>query len=470
MKRTCSLWLAASLAAALCAASLGAATRPRYGGTLRIELQSATASPMPATWRGNPAEERLAALLYDRLVRFDDSGRPQPELAISWQHDAARRSWQFRLRAGVRFHDGTSLTPSPVVAALESVDARRRLSVFGDTLVIESAQPMPNLLAELASARGSIFRRSSAGQAVGTGPFRLDAWEPGRHARLVANDDYWAGRPFLDAVEISMGRPLRDQWVNFELGKADLVELPPEEVRRAVQEGRRTWTSMPVELLAIVFTPGRAAAGEARLRAALSGSIDRDELQNVLLALQGEAAGALLPQWVSGYAFLFPAARELAPARAHAAELASALRRVSLVYDAADALAQRVAERIAVNAREAGFTVQVIGAADPSRAADADARLVRLRIHAPDPFAAFTELTEALPRSATETPPVSPEQLYAAERALLDSAGVIPVVRLPDCAALGARVRGWSAAPWGAWRLEEVWLAPEPAGRARGAR
>src|SRR5262249_6174807 len=95
-------WLAAIERAWWALAALGtcafgghAAVRPQYGGVLRVELRAASVSLEPARWRAGSADfatsERLAALLFDRLVSLDNYGRFQPQLATEWTHDAAAK-------------------------------------------------------------------------------------------------------------------------------------------------------------------------------------------------------------------------------------------------------------------------------------------------------------------------------------------------------------------------------------------
>jgi len=191
------------------------------------------------------AQESLATLAFDRLVVWSDSAQPQPALAVSWRHDAEFKRWEFQLRPGVKFHDGSPLSAASAAAALEHLGA----VAAGDALLIHSEQAAPNLLAALAGAGQSIWKRGADGALVGTGPFRVQTWEPGRRAVFAANDDYWAGRPYLDAVEIEMGRPPRDQALDFDLGKADIVELAAADVRRARQNGKTIWTSAPADLI-----------------------------------------------------------------------------------------------------------------------------------------------------------------------------------------------------------------------------
>ena len=99
------------------------------------------------------------------------------------------------------------------------------------------------------------------------------------------------------------------------MGKTDLIEVAPEQAHRAVGEGRHIENSAPGELMALVFARVRQSADERRLREALALSLDRTALSNVLLQGGGEPAGGLLPNWMTGYAFLFPTTADLAGAR-----------------------------------------------------------------------------------------------------------------------------------------------------------
>ncbi len=185
------------------------------------------------------------------------------------------------------------------------------------------------------------------------------------------------------------------------------------------------------------------------MREALALSIDRAAIQSVLLQKQGEPAGGLLPEWLSGYAFLFRTAR----VRQQVASAAP----LSLGYGG-DPLARAIAERIAVNAREAGIRLLV-----SPQAAKPDVRLVRARIHSVEPGAALSGLAKSL--GLGELPGLADaEACYAAERALVDDFRVIPLVHLPELYASRTAVRTWQTPgllKTGEWRLDDVWLAPE---------
>ncbi len=400
------------------------AARPRYGGTLRVQMRVSAESL-------DLRDDSLASLVFDRLVILDEHDRPAPALAVDWQHDAEKKRWQFRLRSGVKFHDGTPVEPAAVAEAL-------RATASGESVVFQFDRPRPGLLLELSGVRGSIFRRTADGAFVGSGPFRVTAWEPHQRAIFSANEEHWAGRPFVDAVEIHFGRQPREQAIDLEVGKADLVEVSPGEVRRLAQRGIKTWTSRPAELLVVT-----AALDDARLREAVALSIDRAGIHGVLLQRQGEVAGGLLPQWLSGYAFLFSTGRDLERARQLAA--GAQPRSLLLAYDPSDPVARLVADRVVVNAREAGIALRTA-----PEAAMSHLTLRRHRITSAD----AASLPVLLKSSISDA--VTPEEAYEAERTAINSFVVIPIVHLADIYGLGPRVRNWRG-----WRLDQVWLEVE---------
>src|SRR5215475_3581100 len=103
-------WLAVS---SLLVGALMGQTRPQYGGTVRVATRTAISSLDPAD-PGQPdsfTRRNLTALIFETLVWIDMAGRPQPSLATSWQAAPGNQRWQFRLRKGIKFHDGTPLTP-----------------------------------------------------------------------------------------------------------------------------------------------------------------------------------------------------------------------------------------------------------------------------------------------------------------------------------------------------------------------
>ena len=430
-----------------------AATRPHYGGTLRVALREAPLSlnPSQPDW----VEDRnLFSLLFDTLVVLDEQGRPSPSLATSWQSESGGQRWQFVLRQNVSFQDGTPLNAESVAASLRGANPAWKVFSSNDSVIIERDSPAPDMPAELALARNSIVKQVGD-KFLGTGPFTISHWEAGKAIGLAAKEDYWGGRPFLDAIEIDLGKNFRDQMVAFDLGKAQLIEVPPEQAHKTATEGHDVETSAPVELVVLVFNADPPTPAERKLRDALSLSIDRKSLNTVVAQNGGEPTGSLLPDWMTGYGFLFPSDVNMTRAQQERAEVPQA-NLWSLGFNPNDSILRLIAERVVLSARDAGLRMQV-GNSGP-----ADVRLIRVTTPSLDPQIALSELAAKLGFPAPSFGQGTIEDLYAAESAFLQSQRVIPLLYLRDAYAVSTRVKGWWKARDGTWHLSDVWLGENP--------
>ncbi len=442
------LFVASSL---LCALSAGAATRPHYGGTLHVEMRAAPTSLDPAD--SNQADwfglRNLSTLMFETLVSLDEQGKPEPALATSWQAEPGNQRWQFFVRHGVSFQDGAPVTPDAVAASLRRTNPTWKVFSEGEAVVIERDSPAPNLPAELTLPRDCILRRDG-GKISGSGPFTVSQWDPGKKLLLAARDDYWDGRAFLDAVEIAMGRTFGEQAISFDLGKAQVIELAPGQAHRAAAEGR-VESSAPIELIALVFSHDPQSPEDARQRQAFALSIDRALLSTVVLQRGGEPAGGLLPNWMSGYGFLFPASINLELARQVRSEIPHTTS-WTLSYDPADPTTRAIAERIVLNARDAGLGLQI------TSANSADVRIIRVPLISLDAQIALGEVAAGLGLPAPKPASNSVDDLYGAESKLLESQRVIPLLHLRTAYAVSNTVKNWRTTGDGNWRLPNVWL------------
>jgi len=432
----------------------GAATRPQYGGTLHVAMRAAPTSLDPAdTLQADSFSRRsLTLLMFDTLVTTDENGRVQPCLAVSWQASAGDQRWQFRLRRGIKFHDGTPLTAETAAASLRSANPSWNVSADSDSVIIEKDTPDLELPAELALPRNAILKRNPDGKPSGTGAFHIVDWQPGKKLVLAADENFWRGRAFVDDIEIEMGRSFRDQAIALELGKAELVEIAPEQEHRVSGEAGNLASSGPIELLAVLFTRDAASPEEKALRDALALSIDRASILGVLLQGVGQAAGGILPNWMSGYGFVFPTRGDLTRAR-HEREQIRSVPAWTLGYDSNDSVVRLIADRIALNAKDAGLSVQPVASS-----AKADLRLVRIPLTSTDPWVALADVAVLTGMSVTKSKTDAVENLYAAEQTMLASQRIVPLFHLPVTSAARALLRNWSLRPDGTWNLSDAWL------------
>ena len=400
------------------------------------------------------AQRNVSGLIFDTLVTFDKSGRPQPALAQSWQLTRGGLSCELRLRADVKLHDGTQLTPEIAAASLRFANPAWNVLSTGDRVVIENDIPNHDFLRELSLARNAIVKRGTiGGTPIGTGPFRVVSWDPAKKLVLSANDEYWSGRPYLDGIEVSFSQSFRDQATALQIGRSDLVEIAPEKAQHSAQAQTKIAESAPVELLALLFARDAASTDEKNLRDALALSVERNSIREVLLKRAGIPAGSILPTWMSGYGFVFPSAADLPRAR----QLRGNIRTVptwKLGYDSNDPLDRLLAERIALNAHDAELLVQ------PVSSGASDLRLVRIPLDSVDPWIALVNFLTRCGMSTTVNRGNSIQDLYAAEQSALRADRVIPLFHLPVSYESSAALKGWSVQVDGSVNLSNAWLEP----------
>jgi peptide/nickel transport system substrate-binding protein len=236
------------LAAALAVAA------PAEAAPLRVAIPQEVANLTPYS---PGAAETLLELVYDKLAGPSPyAGDATPWLARSIAPDGDDgRSWRIALRDGVRWHDGRPLSAADVVVTLRTyrdAPTTRWSHHVGDTprlVAVEAldrlslrvtcehpcplfdkvtAADLPILPAHLwrSVTRPHLYR----GPLVGTGPFEVAEMAPGRFVRLVANRDYFAGTPQVDAVVVSFIRNPATAFAALRAGELDLVvtPVPPE--------------------------------------------------------------------------------------------------------------------------------------------------------------------------------------------------------------------------------------------------
>ncbi len=436
-----------SVFAAQCAL---AGNRPQYGGTLHIALHEVPSSIDPTQSRNDSfAFRNITHLIFENLTTVDDAEHVLPQLATSWLSDANSQRWTFTLRSDVMFDDDTSLTADIVAASIRSANSEWRVAAERNRVVIQANIPSPNLPSVLAEAQYSIINRHSDGSLSGTGPFRIVEWQRKKLA-LAASENCWRGRPYLDRIEIEFGGNPHDEQLSLESGRNDLVDVPAEQVHRVSMEGQMLLSSQPIELLALLFTRDAQSDEEKASRQALAVSIERRSIRSVILQGSGELAGGILPSWMSGYGFVFPVDSNLAQARA-LRQQARTIPNWTISFDPSDAVARFLAERVALNARDAGLSVQ------PEASGKTDLRVVRIPL-LNDPRMALTSVASF---SGIVQPGIKSDaagDLYAAENALLASRTIIPLFHLPVSYAYAPALKDFRLSASGAWNLADVWM------------
>ncbi len=212
------LGLAACGAPPLRIADAAATGKPRRGGTMRIARPAASAAETLDPASSLSAYEYLGAI-YNRLVRLNRAGETVPDLATEWSSNADATVWTFRLRAGVRFHDGRALTArdvrytighildpktaSPQAGPLALV--KEVSAVDATTVRFRLKTPNAEFPSLLTAYQCYVIPEDSAATightGIGTGPFVLDSFSPAGPGSIHVNDAYFDGRATLDRID-----------------------------------------------------------------------------------------------------------------------------------------------------------------------------------------------------------------------------------------------------------------------------
>ncbi|HEX3862633.1 MAG TPA: ABC transporter substrate-binding protein [Stellaceae bacterium] len=227
---------AAWVALALCALPLPASAQ-KQGGILRIMHNDSPASMSILEESTITAEGPMMAV-FNNLVMFDQhvaQNSPAtivPDLAESWSWSDDKTALTFKLRGGVKWHDGKPFTAADVKCTwdlligkssdklrlnprkswyqnLDSVTANGELEA-----IFHLKRPQPSIISMLASGWSPVYpchvpAREMRQHPIGTGPFKFVEFKPNESIKLTRNPDYWKpGRPYLDGIEYTIIRNL----------------------------------------------------------------------------------------------------------------------------------------------------------------------------------------------------------------------------------------------------------------------
>ncbi len=243
--------------------------------------------------------------IMNRLVRPGPKGKPQPDLATSWQANEDGTVWTFKLREGVRFHDGSTFDAGDVVYSFERVmDPDRASPARSAVKMVTSAKalddhtvqltlgsPFADLPLQLMDPRLRIIPENSgetiAALGIGTGPFKVDVFDPDGITKLSANLEYYEGLPGVAHVEVIGIPDAQARLQAFLGGQLDMERGIVPLLRRALIKSDRYKTQeVPTgNWTGLVFRTDVAPFDDVRVRRALRMVVNREDL--LKLALDG---------------------------------------------------------------------------------------------------------------------------------------------------------------------------------------
>jgi peptide/nickel transport system substrate-binding protein len=281
---------------------------------------------------------RLLELIYEPLVRLDADLKTVPAIAASWTFADDAKTLTFKLDPKAKFHNGAPVTSADVKASFtrildQATGAAARANYLSiesmetpdeHTIVFKLSQPDVPLLTAMGSINAAIVPASeiAAGkigtQAVGSGPFKLEKWEPNSRETLVANTEWAGGKPGVDGIDIrvlpdenAILAALRAKQVDFALLNDPLVATLVPKVSGL------TLNRKPVLAYHVLqLNPSRKPMTELKVRQAISCAIDRKDILDTALLGEGEVTGPLtMPGYRSDPSTLFCYSRDVEKAK-----------------------------------------------------------------------------------------------------------------------------------------------------------
>lgn len=272
--------------------------------------------------QGKIEEMSILVNLYDTLVWRDREGQLQPSLATEWKA-IDDKTWEFKIRQGVKFHNGEDLDANAVKYSLDRVmdpDTKSPITEFRGFDRIEAPDQWtvrvitkaidPMVPDKLALFGGSIVPPKYTAEnpdnlsrkPVGTGPFKFVEYQKDNLLTLEANKEYWGGAPKIDSVTFRFLPDATDRVAALLSGQVDLInEVPPEATGQVNGKNTRLEAVEGVRLhyMSIAYPDGPTQ--DVNVRRAISHAIDTELLADKLMGGFASPTGA--PQSKTHFGF-----------------------------------------------------------------------------------------------------------------------------------------------------------------------
>ena len=287
------------------------AQEPQRGGTLVVAAESMGDSLDIGFWHGFGGLHVIDSI-GEGLVQADfETGNARPGLAESWTISDDGLVYTFNIRQGMVFHDGEPVTAQAVVRSMNRPLATEDPGYIEGMYMYfnqgyenwESLEALDDLTVQLTLVKPNatqllVFTRPDGyiispkaldeyGQEVGlnmsmAGPFRVERFVPGQEAVLAANEDYWAGRPWLDQIVIRAWPDEASILAGLQAGEVDLTLYAPftsvDRITADEGDGLRIEVGAPLVNLFIAANVTLAPLDNVLVRRAVNYAIDRDAI------------------------------------------------------------------------------------------------------------------------------------------------------------------------------------------------
>lgn len=304
------------------------------GDTLRIGLGVSPTTFDPAKVQ-DIETSGLLGNVYEGLVTWDENNRLAPCLAEKWDVKDGGKTYDFHLRKGAKFHNGSPVTSEDVVFSLKrasnpafgsptagnylddivgfGTDSLAVAALDPSTVEIKIKEPRPYFLGKLTypcamvvckQAVGEGKEIKELGQMVGTGPFMVGKYTPDVDVSLPANASYWGGAPKLKGLAYSIAKDFQTRLSKFKAGEIHLAGVIRNEIpgiKSSPDLGPSLVLNPRPAVAYVAMNPlAYAPFADRRIRQAVAMAIDRKRIDEDLLHGINPSAGGILPPGIDG--------------------------------------------------------------------------------------------------------------------------------------------------------------------------
>jgi len=302
-------------------------TPKKYGGEL-IVANIADVLRMDPMLVTDVPTATVVFQIFEFLVDYDyETKQYLPGLATSWEASEDAKTWTFKLRKGVKFHDGTPFNAEAVKFTIDRVldpqsesplaqdfrDNIESVEVVDEyTVVFHLKHPLASFIDRIIRNQGAMivsptavkkYGKAFSNNPVGTGPFMFKEWVAGDRVVLVKNPDYWGGVPIIDKLIFKPMPESAAQVAALQAGEVDVILNIPKESLEIIEKDPniKVYKLPGYTIFGIVLNHKSEFFSDIRVRQAINYAIDKDEIVNTLF--KGIGARACTPLPLASWAY-----------------------------------------------------------------------------------------------------------------------------------------------------------------------
>lgn len=303
---------------------------PTHTLKLRLGAEPNLLNPILTT---DTYSSQVVGVIFNGLFRVNESLELEPDLAESYSISKDGKVYIFKLKHGVKWHDGTELTADDVVFTFEKMIDPKTNTVRRSNYVIEgkpirfvavdkytvkavlpkpfspflssaATEILPKHLLKDVDINTATFNRHP----IGTGPFKFQEWKPGQHIIVTQNPDYFRGKPKLSAIIFRSIPDANSARIALMKGDIDELDVSPQDLSQVKKiKSARLYEYDQLMYSFIGFNLKHPALMDIRVRQAIAHAVDRDSIVNAVL--KGHGTVAHVP--MSPVSWAYPSANQV---------------------------------------------------------------------------------------------------------------------------------------------------------------